>query len=250
MLFSSIYVKEARDYFGLPKIPGNLFEKITEQENYIDKYKLVIFKEDLDKLSGFIGYEKNFAFIGINFKRPIGHQNLTLAHELGHYFLNKGMQFSDIYISQHGTSKEEKEAFNFASELLCPQENFCEEIYRSGLNNSFRNRDFAEIGNWIDHICHKYYLSYEFVLRKTLYHFHLAKDFKKYNDKIKESVGGLPSLDRNFYVADGSSYSKSCRYPYEYLKMTVLKAIAEHKIGEATGASILYSYNKPGDEEN
>lgn len=59
MIFNR-HADEARDYLGLPKIPGNLFEQITEQKNYIDKYKIVIFKEDLDKLSGFIGYEKDF----------------------------------------------------------------------------------------------------------------------------------------------------------------------------------------------
>ena len=250
MIFNR-HADEARDYLGLPKIPGNLFEQITEQKNYIDKYKIVIFKEDLDKLSGFIGYEKDFAFIGVNFKRPIGHQNLTLAHELGHFFLHKGLLFSDKnYISKGGTSKEEKEAFDFASELLCPHEKFCEEIYVSQLTCAFHNRNFAEIGKWIDCICHKYYLSFVFVLRKTLYYFHLVKDYKKYNEKIKESVGGLSALDKNFYVADGSSYSKPCSYPYEHLRQTVLTAIADQKIGEATGKSILYSYNLLGDDEN
>ena len=50
------HVQYARDYFGMPNIPGNIFEFITSKKNYIDVYNLVIFKEDLDKLSGFIGY--------------------------------------------------------------------------------------------------------------------------------------------------------------------------------------------------
>ena len=84
----------------------------------------MLFKEDIDKLSWFIGYGGNdLAVICINYKRTYGHQNFTLAHELGHWFLHKGVSSSvDDRVLGYSSDKVELEANDFASELLYPEE--------------------------------------------------------------------------------------------------------------------------------
>ena len=88
-------VNKARAFFEIENYPGDFFSRL-EKINYIDKYGVLLFKEDIDKLSGFIGYGINdIAVICVNYKRSYGHQNFTLAHEFGHLFLHKGVSISD-----------------------------------------------------------------------------------------------------------------------------------------------------------
>jgi len=109
-------VDTARDYFMIDKYPGNFFELITQYGNYIQKYNVILLKEDIGKLSGFIGYADNgMAIICINYKRPICHQNFTLAHEIGHMLLHEGQSISDSNLEFHYKSTGiEKEANEFA----------------------------------------------------------------------------------------------------------------------------------------
>jgi len=113
-------VENAREFFDIKDFPSNLFELI-QKKNYIDDYKLLLFKEDIGKLSGFIGYgENNLTVICINYKRTIGHQNFTFAHELGHWFLHNGNSISDDDACLFYLDGIEKEANDFAAELLYP----------------------------------------------------------------------------------------------------------------------------------
>lgn len=88
-------VNNARELFQIEDFPGNLFS-LLESQRYIERFSLLLFREDISKLSGFIGYGENgLSLICINYKRPIGHQNFTLAHELGHWLLHNGQSISD-----------------------------------------------------------------------------------------------------------------------------------------------------------
>lgn len=88
-------VNKARDLFEIKDFPGNFFS-LFEKQNYAERYKLLLFKEDIARLSGFIGYgDDGISVICINYKRPIGHQNFTFAHELGHWIMHKGQNISD-----------------------------------------------------------------------------------------------------------------------------------------------------------
>lgn len=122
-------VNTAREFFKIEDFPGNFFI-LLEKQNYIEKYRLLLFKEDIAKLSGFIGYGDNgISVICINYKRPIGHQNFTLAHELGHWFMHKGQNISDDdKTCSYSTETIEKDANSFAAELLYP-ENLFEKDY-------------------------------------------------------------------------------------------------------------------------
>lgn len=110
-------VNKARELFHIKDFPGNLFV-LLEEEKYIDRFNMLLFKEDISKLSGFIGYGENgMSVICVNYKRPIGHQNFTLAHELGHWLLHNGQNISDN--DEDCTwSKDEKE-----QERICLQGN-------------------------------------------------------------------------------------------------------------------------------
>ena len=86
----------------------------------------------MKKISGFIGYSENgIPIICINYNRPIAHQNFTLAHEIGHYFLHEGLSVSDSNkeINSFRAIGIEKQANEFASELLYPKELFLEDYY-------------------------------------------------------------------------------------------------------------------------
>lgn len=70
-------VNNARELFQIEDFPGNLFS-LLESQRYIERFSLLLFREDISKLSGFIGYGENgLSLICINYKRPIGHQNFT-----------------------------------------------------------------------------------------------------------------------------------------------------------------------------
>ena len=116
-------VNIVREFFGIEDYPGDFFSRL-EKVDYTKEYRLLLFKEDIDKLSGFIGYGvDDLAVICINYKRTYGHQNFTLAHELGHLFLHKGVSISDDdHALGYSGDKVEKEANEFASELLYPEE--------------------------------------------------------------------------------------------------------------------------------
>lgn len=116
-------VNNAREFFEIEDYPGDFFSRL-DKVDYTNKYGILLFKEDIDKLSGFIGYGVNdLAVICINYKRTYGHQNFTLAHELGHWFLHKGVSSSDDdRVLGYSSDKVEQEANDFASELLYPEE--------------------------------------------------------------------------------------------------------------------------------
>lgn len=47
-------VNKARELFHIKEFPGNLFA-LLENQKYIERFGLLLFKEDISKLSGFIG---------------------------------------------------------------------------------------------------------------------------------------------------------------------------------------------------
>lgn len=189
-------VKEAKAYLGIDLYPGNLFDLITKQNNYIDTLNLLIVKLDIGKTSGFIGYVEDFPIICINYKRSIGHQNFTLAHELGHYFLHRGQAMSDTKIEIEGSDVEliENEANSFAKELLYPLEVAKEDLKLIQAEDlfSFNEEDSKKLGDYINSLCEKYYISFDFAVNrlveiyKKIYRINYI-DYSKIN-KFKKSL--------------------------------------------------------------
>ena len=183
-------VNTAREFFKIEDFPGNFFI-LLEKQNYIEKYRLLLFKEDIAKLSGFIGYGDNgISVICINYKRPIGHQNFTLAHELGHWFMHKGQNISDDdKTCSYSTETIEKDANSFAAELLYP-ENLFEKDYldicEKGLLTINSRKALAIC---IDELCHKYCLSFDMVFRKILHKSRQAQQYNKIKKEIEDALG-------------------------------------------------------------
>ncbi len=165
-------VKEAKEYLGIDLYPGNLFDLITKQKDYIDTLNLLLLKLDIGKTSGFIGYVEDVPTICINYKRSIGHQNFTLAHELGHYFLHRGQAMSDTTreIDGHNVEVIEDEANSFAKELLYPVDLVKEDLKFIKSENlfSFIESDFERLGNYINSLCEKYYISFDFAVNRLV----------------------------------------------------------------------------------
>lgn len=233
-------IKSAREFFEIKEFPINLLEHL-ERIDYVNKYNLLIFKENLGKLSGFIGYGDNdLTVICINYCRPIGHQNFTLAHEIGHWFLHKGQAISDLNDYLNDRNEIEKQANEFASELLYPEKFILTDYMDIESRDLFNSNKRLKLAKEIDKLCHKYCLSFEMVLRKMTYKAKLNyKDVKKDIDK---KIGKISDyFEHDFYVVNYNSKNyKKYEYPYEILKQYVIELKNENKIGEATAESILY----------
>lgn len=235
-------INTAREIFEIESFPGDFFERLAAG-NYTDKYKLLLFKEDIDKLSGFIGYGiDGFAVICINYKRPIGHQNFTLAHEVGHWLLHKGKSISDDdKVLGYTSDSIEKEANEFAGELLYPEENLAKDFYYIIQQDLFIVKNRAQLGSYVDQLCHKYCLSFEMVLRRLLYKNRQIKQYGTVRKEIEKALGGKVAehFDKNFYIPneDLPQYQKFMK-PYEDLQKKVDILVQQGKIGKATGESI------------
>lgn len=106
----SMYARFLREFWRLPKGRVDNITKVVE-DNGIIVIHLDLVSSKLDGLS--IYTDKNQAIIFLNKNLPGDRLRLTLAHELGHL----GMHFAKIVDE---TRDVEKEAFEFASELLVP----------------------------------------------------------------------------------------------------------------------------------
>lgn len=236
-------VSTARDCFMIDKYPGNYFDFITRDENYMKKYNMILLKEDIGNLSGFIGYADNgMAIICINYNRPICHQNFTFAHEIGHLFLHQGISISDSDEEINSFTGIEKEANEFASELLYPMkmfENDYSEIKAKDLLDPSKRLDLAIA---INTLCLRYFISFEMVLRRVLFKAYMIRDYKKIRTEIDKLTGNVSNyFDYNFYKVDNDHYYyQKHLLPYMTLKKNVDEMIKENRISYATGESILF----------
>lgn len=237
-------VNKAREFFDIKDFPGNFFT-LLENHDYIEKYKLLLFKEDISKLSGFIGYGENgISVICINYKRPIGHQNFTLAHELGHWFLHNGQNISDNDRNcVYSNDIKEQEANAFAAELLYPEILFVQDYFEAVQTGLLQENKRKELAIYIDKLCHKYCLSFEMVFRKILYKDRKATQHDKIKKEIEKSLGCKISeyFERDFYVPNENLPEyQPLKSPYIELEKRINKLVKLGKIGEATADSIKY----------
>lgn len=232
-------IQYARNFFEIKDYPGNFFDIIKLRQDIYRNY-FFLFKEDIGKLSGFIGYGANeIGIICINYKRPIGHQNFTLCHELGHMFLHKGelISDSDSYISSKDS--KEKDANAFASELLYPEHFINEDRKVIREKNWLDVENRKELANFINSVCHKYCISFDMALRKLLYPD--CSDMRKVKKEIESAIGMTISkcFDADFYKPNDllPEYQRSLE-PYDMMREKLNKLVAEKKISLATAESI------------
>lgn len=163
----------AREDFKIKSFPGNFFEYIVKDKDYINKYNLVLFKQDLGQdSSGFIYYtSKQKACICINYKNSIGHQNFTLAHEIGHKYLHKGKSYDEDNdtLKYKNSDNMEEEANEFAAELLYPIECVKEDLRYIEEHSLLKNGKEIELGNFINKIVNRNCISFKFALLRLLF---------------------------------------------------------------------------------
>lgn len=241
-------IEEARRFFGIADYPGNLFDFLGNKK-VIDEHKLLLFKQDLDKLSGFIGYSYGFTIICVNYKRNIGHQNFTLAHEVGHMFLHNGISKSDINPERAGQDKEELEANLFASELIYP-EKFVTEDYKFALeNNLFKKENWDDLAVFINSLCEKYYISFIFAFNKMSNgYFRNYKSRAAFYNRFKKHIGNLSdTFPKHMHVVDyNHEFYQINIEPYNYMKELVKELVDKQELGLETGESIIERYEKLG----
>lgn len=237
-----IAVNEARKFFNIKDYPGNFFS-ILEKNDTILENKLFLFKEDIDTLSGFIGYgSENSVVICLNYKRPIGHQNFSLAHEVGHFFLHKGECISDADTEMENfEDNKEKEANKFAKELLYPDFFAKKDHLIAQQKNLFFKDKRKDLGLYVDNLCHQYFLSFEMVLNNLLYNEKLIKQNHIIRKEIEDAVGGKISkvLDNSFYFPNEElpQYQKYMR-PFDELLLKINESEKKQLISKATAESI------------
>lgn len=247
-------LREARDIFSLDEYPGNFFEQINHEKFFYEQ-NFFLFKEPLgSKESGFIHYkETGLCIICINYSRSLGHQNFTLAHEIGHWLLHTGRNFDDTYnnLSNYKDSIE-KEANEFASELLYP--NYLLDLdHKEALeNNYFNSNKRKELAVFIDEICHRYVISFEFALRKLLYKNNQGSNnqLKKVRKEIEKALGGKISkyFERDFYCVNyENDWYQRNKLPYDIINKLNEKRLSENKISFPTSESLHLKYNVGGD---
>lgn len=119
---------------GLWSIPLNI-------EAALKYYGMRIFYEDMGDLSGYLEKRSTGWIAGVNTYQSEQRQRFTLAHELGHFCLHNhlisGSHKEKIFFRSAVTDHMEKEANEFASDLLIPKVALLEQI-RSG-NNKLSN---------------------------------------------------------------------------------------------------------------
>ncbi|SDP02416.1 protein of unknown function [Paenibacillus sp. yr247] len=91
------------------------------RELLIETYGFTILDIEIDEeISALVDLDSKY--IGLNNGHHINRQRFTLAHELGHIILNhKDVRYTDHENSDKGKAPFEKEADEFAAELLMPQ---------------------------------------------------------------------------------------------------------------------------------
>lgn len=241
-IFINDNVNKARDIFGLDQCPGYIFDKLVNNDYYQNLGRVLVFKEDIGKLSGFICYKNEITVICINYKRPIGHQNFTLAHEIGHLMLHKGLAFNDEDLNLTSNSRLEKEANEFAAELIYPLKERYKDIQDMELKILLDSNQWLEFGDKIDLICKRYIVSYSMALNNIL---RIIAPERKTIDVKKNIFGNKAKIssryDPQFYVGNSENIVNS-RYleRYNNLINKTNNLLKNKVIGKATSESVLF----------
>ncbi|EOU1743908.1 ImmA/IrrE family metallo-endopeptidase [Clostridium perfringens] len=207
---------KARNDFGIKNFPGNFFDLIIKDENYISKYNLALFKQDLGKeSSGFISYASNgIAYICINYKNNIGRQNFTLAHEIGHFYLHNGIsQDDDDESLKFGRKSDiiEAEANEFAAELLYPMDEVKKDVSYIYDNDLLDKEKYNELADYVNDIANKHFISFRFAMLRLLFNSEFAKN-NSVVSKVEDTIQKVKPLGERYeekmhrFVKDNEYY--------------------------------------------
>lgn len=238
-------VDEARAFFNIEEYPGNFFQHIIKRDDYIETYKILLFKQDTGMTSGFIGYgPRDMPIICINYKRNIGHQNFSLAHEIGHFFLHKGETMVDDAKDIEGLNRDENreaEAHEFAAEFLYPVKNVKADFRYIENKNLLKARNEVKLADYINELCEKYYISFSFALNRLLFVNEYKYSIRNKTRSVKKSVEPLSRRYQPYthiYIKDHPYYQP---YAFPFSKMEEYSVELQNKeiISYRTGQAII-----------
>ena len=117
-----LLIENVLNKYQITKTPYKFLNKICEEENIcilpVEKFS--------GNVDGFIQNISGEYYIFYNPNKIIERQNFTIAHEIGHYFLNHIKQGQALYDYEenlfNNKNKIEVEANYFASHILLPKE--------------------------------------------------------------------------------------------------------------------------------
>jgi len=124
-----IYPRENRLGETINKLPKHSSLPI-DIKKLIQKFNINIIEEEMEYgMSGYIEKRADGWKIGVNKYDSLTRQRFTLAHELGHYILHKDKIIDKkhedyILLRDNEYTPMEREANEFASELLMPAKHF------------------------------------------------------------------------------------------------------------------------------
>ncbi len=234
------YVEKAWAFFEVREYPGNFFEYLYKSNNYIKRYGIVVYKLNIGKTSGFIGYAQNdVPIICVNCKRPLGHQNFTLAHEIGHWFIHKGLSITDQDDAIFGVLKEEieEQANAFASEFLYPHKYIINDLNELNQNGLFNNGKELKLADFINELANKYCISFKFAMNKILFQAKLYdKNRVKLINKVitRESGTKINRYGEFMYAQDGTDNHKPI-VPMSIIKAYVNELLEKRDISLEAG---------------
>lgn len=120
-------VKQITEKLSIKEPPVSL-DKVAE----LFSLKIIYYPKFPENISGTIINDNNQTYIGVNSNHHTNRQRFTIAHEIGHYIM--GHESSEIIDDRFDKPvDQEKEANDFASELLIPKNILIKDIE----NNSY-----------------------------------------------------------------------------------------------------------------
>lgn len=124
-------LKIRTEFFDSDYSPSNAFGKIFNK--YDGKVEYV---ESNDREETLWVYPNGEFVIFLPLGSSVARDNFTIAHELGHYFLHRVDETSDVLrFTRRGSNRREWEANWFAAELLMPEIEFTKEAKKN--NNEY-----------------------------------------------------------------------------------------------------------------
>ena len=124
-------------------------------ENVAKKiFNIEIRRENLGKAaSGFLERINKTWYIYVNEYESVVRQRFTIAHELGHFILHKKdyinkttIEYDQIFFRKNELTQKEKEANDFAGEILMPKENVYQAI-KDGKNTVNKLAEFFQVSS-------------------------------------------------------------------------------------------------------
>ena len=131
-----IYPRENKLSVSIEKLPQQPLSVPVNIERLIRELNINIVKEDMEYgMSGYIEKRADGWKIGINKYDSLARKRFTLAHELGHYILHRDRIIDTrhedyILLRDNEFTPIEREANEFAAELLMPEKHFREYIQK------------------------------------------------------------------------------------------------------------------------